>query len=304
MIHTIDFKGSAWHDIENPTKDDVEFAITQYGIDRATAHELVSPSPSPHVEFYKNYLYVVLHFPSVKRGHTEGNVHEVDFILTEKALITARFGHIDAFHNVTKKIETDAIIEKEEVAHTPNYLFFRIIRELYHSLFTELSAIDRWTNDIEKKIFKGHERDMVISISQVSRALIDLERSLAQHREVLETLKQYGTRMFGEYFEYHAQTVIDEYAKLSHMVSARRAIIIELRDTNNSLLSSKQNEASRVIAALALIAVPMSLIVSIFQIDTRSRPLVGLENDFWLLTSFVVGVGIALVLFFKYKKWL
>lgn len=305
MIHTFEYKDTKWLDIENPTKDDVEYAIEHYDIDRHTAHELVSPSRSPEVQLYKNYLYIVLHFPSFRGGkHTESPVQEIDFVLTKQALITARFDHIDVLHHVGKQLETEAIVQKEEVANTPSYIFFRLIRELYGALSKELQYIDTWTNDIESKIFKGHEREMVVTISQMSRTLIDLERTLAQHKDVLETLKEYGAQTFGDYFKYHVQAVLHEHTKILHMVSTHRDVVGELRETNNSLLSLKQNETAKVIAVLALIAVPMSLIVSIFQIETKSRPIIGLENDFWILVGIILLVGTGLFVFFKHKQWL
>lgn len=308
MIHTFEYKNTTWLDIENPTKDDVEHAIGIFGIDRHTAHELVSPSNSPEVQFYKEYLYIVLHFPSFRGGkRTDANdspVQEIDFVISKKGLLTARFDHIDVLHHVAKQLEAEAIVQKEDAANTPSYIFFRLIRELYTTLSKELSYIDTWTNEVESKIFKGHEHDMVAAISRMSRTLIDLERTLAQHKDVLETLKQYGARLFGEYFEYHVQAVLDEHAKIHHMIDTHRSVVSELRETNNSLLSLKQNETAKVIAVLALIAVPMSLIVSIFQIETKSRPIIGADYDFWILIGIVLAVGLAAVGFFKYKKWL
>lgn len=304
MIHTLTFKNTKWLDIEHPTKEETEQIIADHGIDRHTAHELIATSSSPQVQFYKNYLYIVLHFPTFRHDHTENTVQEIDFILTTEALITARFDHVDVIHQFSKQLETEDIIQKEEISNTPSYIFFRLLRELYNSLSKELAYIDTWTNDTESKVFKDQERDMVVAISRMSRTLIDLDRTLAQHKEVLRTLKEYGTRLFGSYFEYHAQAVLDEHAKICQAVRTHRDIVSELRETNNSLLSLKQNETAKVIAVIALVAVPMSLIVSLFQIDTVSRPIIGQQYDFWILIGVVLAVGLITFAFFKHKKWL
>ena len=304
MIQTFDYKDTKWLDMESPTKEDVDRIISEYHIDPITARELILPTNSPSVEFYKNYLHIVLHFPTFKSGQIDNPVQEVDFILTDKALITARFDHFDVIHKFGKKVEADAILEKGDVANASSYLFFRLLRELYGSLFGQLAFIDSWTTEIEKNIFKSKEHEMVFAISHMSRALIDLERTLSQHKDVLETLKEYGSRTYGEYFEYHAQAVINEYSKLRLMVHNRRDIVSELRDTNNSLLSSKQNEASKILAALALIAVPMSLIISVFQINTQGGPLLDSNFDFVILIGIILAIGAVLFGFFKYKKWL
>lgn len=249
-------------------------------------------------------MYVVLHFPVFKHSHRDNTVQEVDFILSKKSLVTARFDHVDALHKFSKVIEAEEITKKNAVANPSGYLFFRMLRELYGTLFDELKYIDGWAKDIENKMFKGEEQQMVMVISNLSRVLLNLERSLSQHEDVLDTLQKYGSQTFGEYFGYHIEAIVDEYHKLMHTIHNQRNIMVELRETNNSLLTSKQNEVAKIVTVLAFIAVPMSLIVSIFQIDTVARPIVGSEYDFWILVGFVLLAGLLLFSFFRYKKWL
>jgi len=78
----------------------------------------------------------------------------------------------------------------------------------------------------------------------------------------------------------------------------------ELRETNNSLLSTKQNETMRVLTIMALLTFPLALFVAIFDINATSNPIIGLPYDFWIIVGAVVSVGIAMFAFFKHKKWL
>jgi magnesium transporter len=77
----------------------------------------------------------------------------------------------------------------------------------------------------------------------------------------------------------------------------------ELRETNNSLLTTKQNETMKKLTLLAFITFPLSLIASIFEMNTVDMPIVGLQHGFWIIIGGMTVVGLAMFWYFKYKKW-
>lgn len=304
MISRQHYKNILWIDLVRPTKEEISSLMKEFRIDRRIADDLATPTFKPRVEVFDNAMYLVLHFPVFKHSHGDEHEQEIDFILGKHFVITSRRDASDAIHRVSKILESEEITDKEKVSDPTGFVFFRILKELYASLHSELDYINDWTSDIEKKIFAGKEREMVITLSQVSRVLLDFKRAIAAHGEVFESLKIVGDKMFGEHFVYHTQSILSDYYKLRHTIDVAKDTVSELRETNNSLLSTKQNETAKVIAVLAFIAVPLSLLISIFQIDSAARPIIGLKYDFWILVGFVLVVGSAMFAFFKYKKWL
>jgi len=145
---------------------------------------------------------------------------------------------------------------------------------------------------------------MVIALANVSRELLFVKRSLAMHREVLESFEVAGKKLFGEKFAFHLRALIGGYYRVAHAVDGNTAFLLELRETNNALLSTKQNEIMKTIAVLAFIALPATTVLSLFQIDTLSRPIVGLPFDFWILLLMVGAVVLGLFAWFKRRRWL
>jgi len=92
--------------------------------------------------------------------------------------------------------------------------------------------------------------------------------------------------------------------KVENAIRNAREYASELKDTNDSLLNTKQNQITQILTVVAFIALPLSIITSLLQIDMRSRPIVGIENDFWIVLGALVIIGFGLFLYFKKKKWL
>ena len=105
-----------------------------------------------------------------------------------------------------------------------------MLHELYVTLFEELEYIEDLTESITAKIFKGKEKDMVISISEVTRTLLDFKKVTDQHHEILEALHRRSKEIFGDNFSDEIETVIWEYLKINTTVRSNLETLRELRD--------------------------------------------------------------------------
>src|SRR3989344_6163983 len=128
-----------------------------------------------------------------------------------------------------------------------------MLGRLYESLLNELAAVKESLLQIENRIFEGEERAMVICLSKVSRDLLDFKRSLSLHRDVLESFEVAGRKLLGENFAFHLRTLVGDYSRVEHLVASNAAFLSELRETNNALLSTKQNEIMKTLTILAFI---------------------------------------------------
>ncbi|MSR73062.1 hypothetical protein EXS61_00420 [Candidatus Parcubacteria bacterium] len=304
MIQRYSYKGITWLDLDHPTDKDVDDIIKEFKIDGVIANELSKPSIKPRVELYHDFIYLVLHFPAFKHSHSDKTTQEVDFIIGRDFLVTARYDTVDALHKFAKQLEVSSILDKKNIEYPTGYIFYMILKEIYSTIFDELSYIESWQKNIENKIFKGDERNMVFDLSNVSRTLLDFQKTMDAHKEVLISLEIIGKKALGNHFSLYTRVALEEYHKIQNTIKNLRDVVVELRETNNSLLDTKGNEITKVLTIMAFIAVPLSLIVSVFQIDTVARPLIGQPNDFWILIGGIFAVGVVMFSFFKFKHWL
>ncbi len=217
MINTHKYNGETWIDVDNGTAEEIHSLMDKYGIHPFIAKELSSSTPKPRIEFHDKYIYCILHFPVFKHTHSEGKSQEIDFVIGRDALITARYDTNDALHRFSKELEVNEILDKDgdkKKAHD-HVVFMRMLRELYNSLFEELEYIEDITEDITSNIFKGREKDMVVSISEVTRTLLDFKRITDLHHKILESLRDHGERVFGEIFAHEVDSIIVDYLRIN-----------------------------------------------------------------------------------------
>jgi len=304
MINTYKHKELRWVDLSTPTVTEVRAVMAEYGIMPQVAEELLTPSLKPKVDLYPNYIYLILHFPAIHHSHGKQANQEVDFIIGRNFIITARYDSIDALNKFSKVFAVHSILDKENIGEHAGFIFFYMIKKLYKSLNHELDYLADRLKTIENSIFLGDEKRMVFELSKVSRELLQFKQSLSLHDEVLGSFEIAARKFFSEDFEYYLKDMLGAYSRVQAAINSNTDTLNELRATNDSLLSTKQNEVMKNIAIISFVTFPLSLIATIFGMNTAFLPFVGPPHDFFIIMGMMLTLTTAIFIYFKYKKWL
>ena len=145
---------------------------------------------------------------------------------------------------------------------------------------------------------------MVAELSQTARVIHDFKQSLLPHEEMLASLEPVGGRLFGVEYGYYVRELVGVYRRIERKLGNLHDSLHELRATNDSLLSTKQNEIMKILTIMAFVTFPLSLISSIFGMNTVYLPIVGTPGDFWYVVGGMATLTLGFFIFFKSKKWL
>jgi magnesium transporter len=294
-----------WIDVVDPTTDEIRGLKDEYDIDPDIARELQLPTYKEKIAMYKDYLYLVLHFPAIRHTHKDETAEqEIDFIVGKNFIITTRYESIDAIERFSKTFELNNILKKGLMEDNAGYVLYYMVKELYRAMSDEVDSINDNLKQVERNIFKGKEKEMVTEISQVNRDLISFNHTILTHRDVLLSLKEMGGKMFDKGFVENCLKIINEYHRIEKVLYTSIDFLRELRNTNDSLLSSKQSETMKILTVITFLAIPFSVITGLFQMNTVHTPIVGALNDWKMIVSTEFVVVILFFVFAKWRKWI
>ena len=303
MISRYKYHELTWVDMESPSHDEVRQIMEEFDIHPIIADELLTPSLRPKVDHYENLIYLILHFPAIRHSH-KNSTQEVDFIIGKKFLITVRYELLDPLHKFSKVFEVNSILDKSDIGEHAGYLFFYMIRKIYASLGHELTIIGESLREVEDRIFNNEERQMVEQLSVINRDLLEFRRALRMHKPVLNSLGVACENFFGADFRHYTDNIIGEYLKIDELLDDQKEILNDLRETNNSLLSTKTNEVMKLLTIMTFIMFPANLIGQLFGMNATHIPIIGMRYDFWIIVGLMGSVAGMTFFLFKHKKWL
>ncbi len=307
MISTYKHKNTVWIDLESPSAKEIRQVAEKYSLDPNIANDLLTPSYRPYVDVHKDNIYLILHFPIVSDkidSANENRFHEIDFVIGKDYLITNRYEPYSSILEFSKVFEVDSILDKSNMSMNGGFIFFYMLKHLYLNLYNKLEALKEKIKSAEDEIFSGNERQMVWEFSHLNRQLINFKAAFSMHHDVLKNLLQASDEFFGPEFKYYAKTIIGEYLKVKNEIVSVKDYLDELRETNNSLLSTKQNEIMKTLTVITFLVLPLSLIANLFGMNAISTPIIGSGNDFGIIIIIMAIFSLFTYGVIKYNKWL
>src|SRR5690606_15047408 len=97
--------------------------------------------------------------------------------------------------------------------------------------------------------------------------------------------EEVGVKVFGLQFKESFKDVLREFKNVERQTQFLSEIIAELRDTNNSLVTTNQNETMKILTVMVIITLPLSLIAAIFGMNSKNMPIIGSPHDFWIIIA-------------------
>ena len=303
MLSRFTHNNLVWIDLESPTREEVQNVMHEFGLDSSVAQELLYPTMRPRAEVYEHYMYLILHFPALHKKMVSRE-QEIDFIVGRNFVITTRFESIDPLHSFSKVFETDSLADKFPPDAHGGHMLFYMVKELYAFVEKSIEEVSNRLTKAEHETFRGHEQEMVATLSHAGRDLLTLRRSIEPHRDILNALSQSGPDFFGTDFKPFLVDLTHHYFRVHNHVMRNIESLHELRETNSALLSTKQNEITKLFTVLAFVTLPVTLLVKVLAIESPYNPILGRPNDFWIIVSIVLIVSAAMLWVFDRRGWL
>lgn len=302
MISVHKNKNISWLDLESPTRNELAKIENDFGINQLTIRELETRSDRPRVDVYDNFIYLILHFPKYSHGKSTGESVEIDFILGRDFLITAHYENYTPIVQFSKIFETNSILNKISIENG-GHAFYYLLKKIYDGVEEEMGEMEDALKDIESSIFEERGIEPLEKLSRMNKELIDFRRTIKIHKEVFGSFERASKEFFGEKFSYYTNSLLGGFERIWHSQESNREILTDMRQTIDSLYSARTNTVIRTLTILNFIAIPLTIIATFGQ-NTIKVPLIGHEKDFFSVIGLMLGTSIAMLAFFKFKKWL
>lgn len=302
MIERSSHNKITWLNVVSPTAEEIHSIAEECNLPREFINDLTTQTPRTEVFSRKGFLKITLDFPVVKRTDLK-HPHEVKFLVTKTHLITIRFEEIEAMHRFNKEYEVLCML-KGKAKHSTETLFLTMVNYFYEALYGKLDYLESKLKDIEEEVFQEREREMVFELSTVSRKLIVFRQTIGSHEEALSKLGGAMKEAFGKDYNDQCESLRHQFDHIRRRTHALISTHNDLRSTNDSLLTTKQNEIMKFLTVISFITFPLMLFTSMFGMNTEDTPIVGLRFDFWIIVIVMAVVSIVLLIYFKFKRWL
>lgn len=303
MRNIIEYKNLTWVDILEPTEEDIRYLKNKFRLHGLTLKTIIPSIHHPDLDVFKNYISMILHYPKNEEGQNV-QIYELDVIVGKNYLITNHYSHIKPLNCILEECSASESKKEEFMGNGPGALLFLILNKFLNRISEKVEKIGEEVDSVEKEIFITREKEMVKKISYLKRRIISFWRAIDPQGEVFNSLKTAGPNFFGVESKHYFSTLSRMHKRIDSSLKTYKETIESLEETNHIMVNLKMNEIIKILTLFSAFLLPLTLLASIWGMNTNFLPFKESAFDFWLIVGLMVIVLSGMIFYFKKRKWL
>jgi magnesium transporter len=297
--------GLTWIHLDTPDALAAGTLASRFGWHPLDVEDVLSKRQRPKVDDYvdEGYLFVVLHFPVYDPAIQRLNAAELDVFVGPDYLVTLPTVELKPVSRLYERCEENEAFREQLFSKGSGRLLYEVLDDLFDYCFPILDKIGHKLDSLEDDVFEGRSEEVVRDLSNVKQEIISYRKIIKPERSTLRLLERHVERFLPEELEEYFDDIVDAAERIWDMLDNYKEVVEALEDTNESVISHRQNDILRVLTIFSVILLPLTLITGIFGMNVRFP---GFETAwaFWVVFGIMVAALGSMLAFFRLKKWL
>ncbi len=307
QVETVQGSGLRWVNLERPTPLETGWLEEQFDFHALDLEDVLSRNQRPKIDYYDEYLFIVLHFPVFDRAVKRLNAGELDIFVGADYLVTIQNTPLQPIEYLFERVRQKEELREQLFSRGSGYLLYRIVDDAFDYEFPMLRKIGNKLDALEDEIFEeSRSEDIVRDISNAKQEIINFRKVIRPQRPVLrelEKLEQPFLAPEGGELEIYFDDIADAHERIWDMLENYKEVVVGLEETNESYISHRVNDILRVLTAFSVIILPLTLIASLWGMNV-GVPGEGGETAFWIIVGSMVALLVAMLAYFRRRGWL
>ncbi len=295
-----DSGAAVWADVAEPTEADGATVRDLFGLHELPVEAALQREAHPKVESYGRYLYIVLHGINFQAAEHTFETNETDFFLAPNFLVTIHDGQRRSIAKVGELCgRADYVLAEGPVA-----LLHRIVDTMVDHYRPEVDELEARLDELEKNVIQQPTDSLTGDILSVKRDVTNLRRIVIPQRDVVGRLSRREFDMIGQEMAYRFRDVYDQFARMADDAIVFHDRVTGIFDAHLASVSNRLANVSKVLAVIAALFGPLTVITGLFGMNVPLPTLLGSpEYQFWEIIGLMVVSSTILFVWFKKSGW-
>jgi magnesium transporter len=305
-VAEVSAQGLTWIHLGPPVDPEtVNELRARFGWHPLDVEDVLSKRQRPKIDDYgdEGYLFGVLHFPAYDKNVQRLNAGELDFFLGPDYLVTIANVELLPVTRLFNRVQEDEEFRNQLFEKGSGRLLYEVLDDLFDYCFPILDKIAYKLDSIEDDIEDRRSEEIVTDISKAKQEIISYRKIIKPQRPALRLLERHIERFLPENLELYFDDLVDASERIWDLLDNYKEVVEALEDTNESVISHRQNDILRILTVFSVILLPLTLISGIFGMNVLF-PGEHTHAAFWAIVGLMVGVIVGMIAFFKAKRWL
>lgn len=308
-VHTVeeclpfkDKQSTTWINISGIHDVDIlEELGCAFGLHHLILEDILNTDQRPKMEDCGDYIYIVLKMIINKKNIGTDASEQISIVLGRNFVISFNENESDALKSVRDRIEGG----KGKIRKMgPDYLAHAIIDTIIDNYFLALEKTGERIEDIEAELLKNPTYATLHAIQRLKKEMILLRKSVWPLRETISGLERIESPLIQETTGMYFKDIYDHTIQVIDTIETFREMLSGMLDIYLSSVSNKMNQIMKVLTIIATIFMPLTFLAGIYGMNFEYMPELKWRYGYFIILIIMLSIGLAMVIYFRKKKWI
>jgi len=303
-IKTLSEQALTWVNIEGVDNESVGFLKENYKFHPLDLEDVQTEVQTPKLDVYKNYLFLVLHFPEWNHEDKRVTSQQIDFFVMDNTLITVQHNKNKDLQALFYRCVKNKKIRAEWFSGNSGFLLYYILDALFNEARPILNNIGKHLTMVETEVFSGEQNTGLIrQLSYHRRNILAFGRIVEPQRYLMSNLAHTRHAFLDESASVYFDDIRDNLDKLWSVVENYKESVQGLYITVESLINQRTNRVLTLLTIISVSLLPHTLFFNMYGMNLSVLP--GAEHAtavWWGLVGLTIAVITGLVITLRRMK--
>ena len=301
-----------WIHVEGLDVDVVKRLGEGFGLHPLTQEDILNTDQRPKIEDFGSYLFIVIRMftPTTEGSSPNGGdsvFEQVSFVVGERWVISFTERERPIFDAVRERLKLGTGKVRKTGA---DYLTYSLIDTVVDNYFVTLEATGEAVESLEEQLIQNPGPEALQSIYRLKHSLIYLRKSVWPLREVVSAMTRSESPLIDASTKLYLRDIYDHTIQVIDIIETYRDMVSGMLDMYLSSISNRMNEVMKVLTIIATIFIPLTFIAGVYgmnfntEVSPWNMPELNRPWGYPMVILLMASCALAMLLFFKRKKWL
>ncbi len=284
-----------WYDFEDATAKENDFLRENFDFNYLEIDDTITGVPRVKYKAYDDYQYIVFH----SINSDDYSPRALNVFLKNNVLVTYHHKHFSSLMKVAKwnAYHHDGELDCADI--------------VIHILDMMVDKYFDFVYDIEEKVYNFEDKHVDDALSKkvmdnvfkLRSDLIKIKRVMFPMQELVETIKSEGNLIVDSKHSMYIQHIDDHLIKQSNIIRTSQEMTNEIRENYESYSSFRMNSIMQILTLVSVIFSPLTFIAGVYGMNFDNMPELRWHYSYYICLVVMLVIAIALIIFFRKKRW-
>jgi len=285
------------HDLKS-----IETTGTIFQLHPLMLEDIINTRQRPKVEEYSDTIFVTAKIMSEITGNPDEIYSEqISFVLGPHYLLTFKEVKSDLFQPIYQRLEMNNSRIRNKKS---DYLLYAILDLIVdHYLLLTENIGDR-IQELEEEITLDQKEEHLQMALKNKTNILYIRKHLLPVKELTHRIPLLDSRLIDSSNTIYYADIYDNLDTAQESLEMYIELNKNLRESYMSGITLKTNEIMKILTIISSLFIPLTFIAGVYGMNFIYMPELNLRYGYLYVWILMIGITVALLFFFKRKKWL